>query len=78
MLTAKFESGHAMDFQSQHFPDKGFHEHPRFLPLVGFAQQRRVADSGCFSFHIVSSELVDLPALNPSVFGEEPQNLRSV
>jgi hypothetical protein len=71
LLSAQFHRGHAVGFQSQHFPDKRFDQHLVSSPLVVFAQQRRVADSRCLSFYFASTELIDLQtSSNPSLFWE--------
>jgi hypothetical protein len=75
LLRPQFHSGYAMGFQSQHFPDKRFHEHLVSSPLVVLAQQRRVADSRCLSFHITWPQLIELKnsSIPITVLGEEPK-----
>ncbi len=74
LLHTVFYGRYSMRFQSQQFPDKGFHEHLVSSLVVVFAQQPRVADSRCLAFHITSTQLTELKALNPiTVLGEEPE-----
>jgi hypothetical protein len=73
LFGARFHGRDVMRFQSEQFPDNGFHEHLVSSPVVVLVQQRRVADSRCFSFHIAPTQLIELKPLNPiTVLGEEP------
>src|SRR5487761_1831220 len=48
LFLARLDGGHVMSFQMERFPDKGLYQHLVSTSFTSFfAQQRKVADSGC-------------------------------